>query len=296
MTNPQDNTGTPLQPTPSDSSTSPPPSTTPKPRLRRVKMLARKIVNSGDLSRKLNEKLKREGKYGDEKGKGKRVVDNSPIDDLSVPSIYGVEQENVEESGKKSGGSRSGESAKGLVNLSAQGDEPGSSTEETLADLLKKVRASYDPKKRRTPTPKAPSAPKPSKKRKASSPKTTETSLPKGRATRSKVKRSESNLQKALAESKKKRMAKGKSKVAESSEAVDIEEMELIHQEKVTTVEIQTPKPKKPKTSSKQSSSVFEVAEPSLAKRTRSVVKSKQVRVSEDEEWSEEEDDKSDGK
>ncbi|XP_070028631.1 uncharacterized protein [Nicotiana sylvestris] len=285
MTNPQDNPGTPPQPTPSDSSTSHSPSTTPKPRLRRVKMLARKIVASEVLSKKLKEKLKanqvqdsksnfdsesykstsegegtgssdsekaqeshskvisllfenletrfvlvgpikeielpevgrsggkkkstkekeRDGACGEERGKGKRVVDHLPT---------------TEESGKKSGGSGSGEATEGLVNLSSQRDEPGSSVKETLAALLKKVGASYDPKKRRTSTPKVPSAPKPSKKRKASSPIPTDTSLPKGRDTRSKVKQSEADLQRALAESKKKKMDKGKGMVAESSEAV----------------------------------------------------------------------------
>ncbi|XP_070013000.1 uncharacterized protein [Nicotiana sylvestris] len=156
---------------------------------------------------------------------------------------------------KKSGGSGSGEATKGLVNLSAQGDEPGSSTKETLADLLKK-----------------------------------------GRATRSKVKYSESALQKAMVESKKKRMDKEKGKVAEYSEAVEVEKIEQVHQEIVTTVEVQTPKPKKPKTSSKNSTSMSKVAEPTLAKRTRSAVKSKQVRICEDEEWSgEEEKDESAG-
>ncbi|XP_019252776.1 PREDICTED: WASH complex subunit FAM21 homolog [Nicotiana attenuata] len=212
MTNPQDNPRTPPPPTPSNSATPPPPSTSPKPRLRRVKMLAWKTVASGALSKKLNEKLKasqvqksdsnsnsedvelselrrsgekkkskkekreREGACGEDRGNGKRVVDHSPTAGLSVPAICGAKQENVEESGKKSGGSGSGEAAEGLVNLSAQGDEPGLSTEETLTDLLKKVGTSYDPKKRRTPTPKSPSAAKPSMKRKASSPTTTETS------------------------------------------------------------------------------------------------------------------------
>ncbi|XP_070003092.1 uncharacterized protein [Nicotiana sylvestris] len=284
MTNPQDNHGTPPQPTPFDSSTSPPPNTAPKPRLRRVKMLARKIVASGALSKKLNEQLKasqtqdsdsnfdsesyksasegegpgssnsekaeespskvsssvtenlenrfvlvgpirdvelpelrrksekekeREGECGDEMEKWKRVVDNSPTVDLSISAICGIEQEHVEESGKKSGRSGSGEAAEGLVNLSAQGDELGSLTEETLVDLLKK-----------------------------------------GSATRRRVKQSESDLQKALAESKKKMIAKGKGKVAESSEAVAIEEMKQVHQEEVTIVEVQTPKPKNPGTSS----------------------------------------------
>nr|XP_016433386.1 PREDICTED: protein ENL-like [Nicotiana tabacum] len=58
MTNPQENPGTPPQPTPSDSSTPPPHSTSPKPRLRRVKMLGRKTIGSGAFRKKLNEKLK----------------------------------------------------------------------------------------------------------------------------------------------------------------------------------------------------------------------------------------------
>ncbi|XP_019259246.1 PREDICTED: uncharacterized protein LOC109237394 [Nicotiana attenuata] len=186
MTNPQDNPGTPPPPTASNSSTPPPPSTSPKPRLRRVKMLARKTVVSGALSKKLNEKLK-----------ASQVQDsNSNSGSESYKSAS--EGEDLEETGKKPGGSGSGEAAEGLVNLCAQEDELGSSTKETLADLLKKVG---------------------------------------GRSTRSRVKHSESDLQKALAESKKKRMAKGKGKVAESSEAVEVEEMEQVHQKEVPTVE-----------------------------------------------------------
>nr|XP_009762576.1 PREDICTED: uncharacterized protein LOC104214584 [Nicotiana sylvestris] len=284
MTNPQDNPGTPSPPTPSNSSTPPLPSTSPKPRLRRVKMLARKTVMSGALKKKLNEKLKASqvqdsdsksdsesyksasegegpGSYDSEKtqespskigssvpehletrfvlvgpikdvelpelrrcgGKKKSEKEKERegacdkerenrkivVDDLYVLAICGVEQEKVKESGKKSGGSGSSEAAGGLVHLSTHGDKLGSSTEETLADLLKKV-----------------------------------------------------------------------------------------HQDEVQTVEVQTPKPKKCKTSSKKSSFVFEAAEPSLAKRTRSAVKSKQVRISEDKEWNgeeEEEEDESDG-
>ncbi|XP_070019683.1 uncharacterized protein [Nicotiana sylvestris] len=291
MTNLQNNPGTPLPPTPSNSSTPPPSSTSPKPRLRRVKMLARKTVVSGVLRKKLNQKLKAshaqnsdsssdsesyqsatkreglgssdsektqeshskvisyvcenletrfvlvgsvkdvelpgsrrsggkkntkkekeiKGACGEERGNGKRVMS----------AICGVAQERVEESGKKSGGSGFGEAAEGLVNLSTQRDEPGSSTEDTLTDLLKKE---------------------------------------------------------ALDESKKKRLAKGKGKVTESSEEVDVEEMEQVHQEEVQPMEVQTPKPKKPKTSSKKSSSMSEASEPSLAKRTRSAVKGKQVK------------------
>ncbi|XP_070014724.1 uncharacterized protein [Nicotiana sylvestris] len=211
MTNLQYNPGTPPPPTPSNLSTPPSPSTSPKSRLRRVKMLARKTIASEALSKKLkaiqvqdsesnsdsesyksasegegpgssdSEKIQespskkfkkekeREGACGEERGNVKRVVDHPPTTtDLFVPAICGVEQENVEESGKKSGGSGSGEADEWLVNLSTQGDEPGSSTEETLADLLKKVGR---------------------------------------RATRSRVKQSESDFQKAPAESKKKEKA-----------------------------------------------------------------------------------------
>nr|XP_016474613.1 PREDICTED: triadin-like [Nicotiana tabacum] len=170
----------------------------------------------------------------------------------------------------KSGGSGSREVAEGLVHLSTQRDEHVSSTEETLADLLKKVGASYAPKKCRTPTTKAPNVPKPSKKRKASSPTPTASSL-------------------TREESKKKKKDNGKGKIAESSEAVEEEDMELVHQERGTRVEVPTPKPKKPKTSSNKSSSVHVAVEPTLAKRTRSAVKTKQSKVSDDDDWSGEE-------
>ncbi|XP_070018051.1 uncharacterized protein [Nicotiana sylvestris] len=312
MSNPQDNSGTPPPSSPSGSSTPFPPSTNPQPKKRRIKMLARKTTASGALSKKLNAQLKaaqaQDSDNSDNSFKSmsegggpgssdfektqnppsnvssalaenleNRFVLVGTIKDVEMTelgrsgAICGVAHGTVEESGKKSGGSGSGEAAKDL-----------------------KVGASYDPKKRRTPTSKAPSATKPSKKRKAFSPTTTETPLPKGRDPRSRVKQSESELQKALVESKKKRMDKGKGKVAESSEAVDVEEMEQVHQEEHTTMEFQTPKPKKTKTSSKKSSSVSKAAKPPLAKRTRSTVKSKQVRVSKDEEWSGEEESESD--
>ncbi|XP_070029306.1 uncharacterized protein [Nicotiana sylvestris] len=344
MTNPQDNPGTPPQPTPSDLSTPHPPSMTPKPRLRRVKMLARKTVASGALSKKLNEQLKasqaqdsnsnsdsesykfasegeRPGSSNSAKAQespskvSSSLIENlenrfvlvGPIRDVELPELRRSEgKKKVEKENEREGecGDVRGK-GKGVADYSPTvvlpapsicgKDEPGSSTEETLADHLKKVRASYDPKKK-TPTPKSPSALKPSKKRKASSQATTAPSLPKGRATRSMVKQSESDLQKALAESKKKRIDKGKGKVTEPSKAVDVKEMEQIHQEKVTTMEVQTPKPKKIRTSSKKSSSVSEAPEPSFAKRTRSAVKGKQGRVSEEEEWSGDEESESYGK
>ncbi|XP_070011075.1 uncharacterized protein [Nicotiana sylvestris] len=227
---------------------------------------------SGGKKKSKKEK-KREGACGEERGNGKGAV----------LVISGVAQERLEESGMKSGGSGFGEAAEGLVHLSKRRDELISSTEETLADLLRKIGTSYDPKKRKATTPKAPNVPKPSKKRKTSSPKPTASSMPKGRATRSRVKQSEADLQKALEESKKKKMEKGKGKVAESSEVVEEEEMELVHQERGTTMEVPTPKPKRSKTSSKKSSSVHVYVEPSLAKRTRFAVKAKQAKVSDDE-------------
>ncbi|XP_019259335.1 PREDICTED: uncharacterized protein LOC109237476 [Nicotiana attenuata] len=265
MSNPQGNPGTPPQPTPSDSSTPPPPSTTPQPRRRRVKMLARKTVATDDSFKSASEG-EGTGSSDSEKAQNSPSEVHSALAEnlenrfVLVGSVRNVELPELGrrgESGKKSGGSGSGEAVEGLVNLCSQADEPGSSVEETIPDLLKKVGASYDPKKRRTPTPNAPSTTKLSKKRKASSPTTAEIPLPKGRATRSMVKQSESELQKALAEVKKKRMDKGKAKVAEPSEAVDIEEMEQVHQEEHTAVE-----------------------------RTRSTMKNKQVRITEDEEWS----------
>ncbi|XP_070003130.1 uncharacterized protein [Nicotiana sylvestris] len=235
--------------------------------------------------KKKSEKEKeRDGACGEERGKGKGAVF----------AICGVAQDRLDESGMKSGGSGSRKAAEGLVHLSKQRDEPISSTEETLDDLLKKVGASYDPKKRKATTPKAPNVPNPSKKRKTSSPTPTASSVPRGRAARSRVKQSKVDLQKALEESKKRKKDKVKGNVAESSEAVEEEEMELVHQERGTTVEVPTPKPKKPKTSSKKSSSVLVAVEPTLAKRTRSTVKAKQTKVSDDDDWNgEEEDDES---
>ncbi|XP_070017313.1 uncharacterized protein [Nicotiana sylvestris] len=251
MTNPQDNPGNSPPPTPYNSSTPPPPSTSPKPRLRRVKMLAQKIVASGAMRKKLNEKLKSshaqnsgsnsnsESYKSATEGEGPGSSDSEKTQESPSKNYQGHEGvevkrilkrkkreregacERVEESGKKSGGSGFGEAAEELVNLSTYGDEPSSSTEETLADLLKMF-GSYK-------------------------------------------KQSESDLQKALAESKKKKLAKGKGKVTESSEDVEVDKME-------------------------------QAAEPSLAKRTWSAVKGKKVKISEDEEWSGEEvEDDSDG-
>ncbi|XP_019253883.1 PREDICTED: uncharacterized protein LOC109232574 [Nicotiana attenuata] len=197
-----------------------------------------------------------------------------------------------EEGVSKSGGSGSGEAAEVLINLSKQQDEPGSSDEESLADLLKEVGASYDPKKRKASSQKTPAASKPTKKSKQSPPK----SIPRIRATRSRVRESEVELKKALEESKKKRKEKGKAKIGESSEAVveeEEEEMEQVHLERSTTVEVPTTKSEGTRTSAKKPSKPVP-AEHVLAKRTRSAAKGKQVKIAEeDDKWSEDEGDES---
>ncbi|XP_070002697.1 sister chromatid cohesion protein PDS5 homolog C-like [Nicotiana sylvestris] len=239
-----------------------------------LKRLKNLLLRSGG-KKKSEEEKERDGACGEERGKGKGAV----------LAIFGVVQDRLDKSGMKLWGSGSREAAEGLVHLSNQRDEPFLSTKETLADLLKKVGASYDPKKRKATTPKAPNVPKASKKRKTSSPTTTASSVPRGRATRSRVKHSKADLQKALEERKKKKKDKGKGRVAESLEVVEEEDMELVHQERGTTVEVPAPKPKKPKTSSKKSSSVLVAVKPILAKRTRS--------ASGEEEEEEEEEDES---
>ncbi|XP_019259749.1 PREDICTED: uncharacterized protein LOC109237818 [Nicotiana attenuata] len=236
-------------------------------------MLARKSVPSGASRKVLNERLKASQKR---ESPAKESDSSSDSESFISASEGSSEVKNVENMFVLIGpvkdvllaeSSRSG--ANRLVHLSKQRDEPGSSAEETLAGLLKKVGASYDPKKRKATSQKSQNVPKPTKKRKPSSPKSTAPPVPNGRATRSGVRQSEADLQKALEESKKKKMEKGKRKVAESSEATEEEEMELVHQERGTTVEVPTPKPKKSKTSTKKSSCEPVSGEPLLAKRTR---------------------------
>ncbi|XP_070056519.1 protein pxr1-like [Nicotiana tomentosiformis] len=212
-------------------------------------------------------------------------------------AICGAELEKEEEGGRHTRGSGSGKAVEGLVNIGKQADEPGLSAEETLADLLKKLSDSYQPKKKRTPKATTSGTARANKKRKAAPSEASDIPLPRGKTTRSKLKQSEEELQRALEESKKKIVDKGKEKVVEPAEDVELDEMDLVHQsEKVAEVEVQTPKPKKAKTSSKKSSSVSKSAEPSiLVKRTKSAVKVKQVKITEEDDWSGEEEDVSDG-
>ncbi|XP_019228904.1 PREDICTED: uncharacterized protein LOC109209987 [Nicotiana attenuata] len=196
MTNPQDNPGTPPPVSPNTSSSTPP-SEPPKPKFRRQKMLARKTVASGSLRKVLNEKLQASQrkevttKESDSSSESEKFISAKREDNIFVlvgtaKNVDGAESSKIrkkkkgkvlaicgsgEERGMKSGGNGSGEAAEGLINLSEQPDEPGSSMEETLADMLKKVEASYDPKKRKASSQRTPVASKPTKKSKVSSPK-----------------------------------------------------------------------------------------------------------------------------
>nr|XP_016462083.1 PREDICTED: nucleolin 2-like [Nicotiana tabacum] len=292
MTNPQDNLGTHTPPFPSHSTIPPPPSTSSKPRLRRVKMLAQKTVASGALRKKLNKNLKG----------SQAQISSSSSDSKSYQSATEGEgpgssdSEKTQEYPFKEISSENLESRFTQVGYVKDVEVPGSerSGERVEESGMKSGRSGSGEATEGTPTTKAPNVPKPSKKRMASSPTPIASSLPRGIAKRSRVKLSEVDLQRALKENKKKKMDKGKGKIAEPSEAIEEEEMELVHKERGTSVEVPTPKPKKPKTSSKKSSSVSEAGEPTLAKKTRSAVKTKQSKISEDDDWSGEEEEEND--
>ncbi|XP_070015682.1 uncharacterized protein [Nicotiana sylvestris] len=283
MTNPQDNLGTSPPVSPSNSSSSTSPSVSPKPRFRRQKMLARKTVASRSLRKALNEKLR----ASQRKESPAKESDSSSESEAFISASKGEEHgssdtnKNQETPGEGVESSRRGCKKKEKVlvicgGVKESGNKSGGSSfgEAAEADILKKVGASYDPKKCKASLQKAPTASKPIKKSKMSSPKPIVPSVPKGRATRSRVKQSEAELLKALEESRKKKKEKGKAKVVESSKAAEEEEEET---------EL---------TSSKKSSSEPVSAEPSLVKRNRSAVKGKQVKITkeeEKEEWSGEE-------
>ncbi|XP_070042495.1 DEK domain-containing chromatin-associated protein 2-like [Nicotiana tomentosiformis] len=189
-------------------------------------------------------------------------------------------------------GSRSGEADEELVRLRKDAQEPVPSDQETLADLLKRVTDSYNPKKKRSSGVKVPGTARANKKRKAASSIPVEIPPTRGRATRSQKKQSEAELEKTLAESKRNIVVKGKKKVVEPVEAVEIDEIDLVLRDEDETeeMEVVTPKTKKAKTSTKKSVSKSKSAEPSsLAKRSRSAVKSRKVKIVEEEEWSGEE-------
>ncbi|XP_070056524.1 COP1-interactive protein 1-like [Nicotiana tomentosiformis] len=162
--------------------------------------------------------------------------------------------------------------------------EESAGESETLADLLKKVTGSYNPKRKRSSGVKVSGTASANKKRKFASSILVEIHPTRGRATRSQKKQSEAELERALEESKKNAAAKGKKKVVE---AVEIDEMDLVFRDKEETeeMEVVTPKAKKAKTSTKKSISKTNSAELStLTKRTGSALKSRKVKIVEEEE------------
>nr|XP_009628259.1 uncharacterized protein LOC104118665 [Nicotiana tomentosiformis] len=122
--------------------------------------------------------------------------------------------------------------------------------QEPLEDLLKKMSDSYKPKRKRSSGVRAPGTARENKKRKVVSSIPVKTPPTRGRATRSQKKKSE--------------------------DEDEVEEMEVV-----------TPKAKKIKTSTMKYVSKTKFARPSsLFKRTRSALKSKKVKIVEEEEWS----------
>ncbi|XP_070007550.1 uncharacterized protein [Nicotiana sylvestris] len=253
MSNPQDNPGTPPQPTSSDSSTPPQPSTTPQPWRRHVKMFARKIVATGALLKILNAQLKasqaQESEHSDDsfksasEGEGTRSSDSEKIQN-SPSAVHSVLVESVENRFVV-GSVRDVE----MPELRRRGSKNKNEKEK------EKEGASCDV--RGTGVEVVDSSP------------TSEMIRPTICGTEDEIvgnRSGEVDQGRLLRVCKKKRMDKGKAKVAESSEAVDVEEIEQVHQEEHTIVE-----------------------------RTRSAVKNKQVRITEEEEWNGEEKSESDG-
>nr|XP_016465685.1 PREDICTED: uncharacterized protein LOC107788522 [Nicotiana tabacum] len=238
-----------------------------------------------------------EGVRSEERGMGKRVVDSSPTSNKGKMAICRAEPDKVEEIVKKTGESGSGEAIEGLVNLGQKVDEPGSSVKETLTNLLTKVGDSYNPKKKRKSMVKTPGTARDNNKMKVTPFDSIEIPPTRGRATRCQLKKNKEVMQKASEEGKKKRLDKGMKKVGEPVEAVDVDEMDLVHQDEDVNTEVgfQTPNPKKAKTSSKKSTPMPKFVDPSTrVKKTRSIVKPKQVKIAEEEEWSGEEEDELD--
>ncbi|XP_070036056.1 protein pxr1-like [Nicotiana tomentosiformis] len=159
------------------------------------------------------------------------------------------------------------------------------SEQETLGDLLKMMIDSYNYKKKRSSGVKVPGTARANKKRNDVSYILVEIPPARGRATRSQKKQSEAELEKALEERKRKADAKGKKKVIEHVEAVEIDEIDLVLQDEEETeeMEVVTQKAKKVKTSSKRFVSKTKYVEPStLAKRTRPALKPRKVKIVEE--------------
>nr|XP_009629519.1 uncharacterized protein LOC104119656 [Nicotiana tomentosiformis] len=283
----------------SENSTSPPkesipdptttPSTTPISIKGRFKMLARKVVATGEQIKKINEQLK-------PATEGEETVSSEIEQVTSGPKITSEVIFEV---------AANLENRFVLVGTMARVETTESGkidkieamvvwSEESIGEeenLLRRGSDSYNPRKKKSSRVKILGTARANKKRKAASSIPVVTPPKRGRATRSKKKRSEAELEKALKESKRKATAKGNKKVGEPIEAVEIEEMGLVFhdEEEAEEVEVVTPKAKKIKTSTKKSPLKLKSAEPStLAKRIRSALKSRKLKVVKEEESEEE--------
>ncbi|XP_070008475.1 uncharacterized protein [Nicotiana sylvestris] len=304
MANTFENPSSPLQETTSTHTATP--STIPTSKKSRVKMMAHKVVVGKDQIKKINEQLKagnvtpettsevatnlenrfvlvgsiagaettKSENVGGKNGKKKESEGAwSTKRELGAMVVWGEELAEIEENLRKTRGSGSTKATDGLVQLGTNVYEPVPSEQETLADLLKRVTESYNPNKKRSSGVKTPGTARTNKKR----------------VTWSQKKQSEVELEKALEESKRKVASKGKKKMVEP---IEIDEMDLVLRDGDETEEVKvlTPKAKKAKTSTKKSVSKSKSAKPStLAKRTRSAMKSRKVKMVEEEEWSGEE-------
>ncbi|XP_070055141.1 uncharacterized protein [Nicotiana tomentosiformis] len=261
----------------------PTPSITPTSKKGRFMMIALKVVVGGEQIKNINEQLN--GKKNPKNLmnhsslllRGKKLFLLKQSRNWSYGSMGEEFAGRKEEIVKEKRGNGSGEVAEGM---------------EPLEDLLRKVSDSYNPKKKRSSAIKVSGTARANKKRKVASSIPIETPPTRGRATRSQKKQSEAELENALEESKRKVVAKGKKKVVEPVEAVEIEEMDLVlhDEEEAEKMEVVTPKAKKIKTSIKKSFSKINSTGPStLAKRTRFALKYRKVKIVEEEEEEEEE-------
>lgn len=177
--------------------------------------------------------------------------------------------------------------------------EPVPSRQEPLHNQLQEVSDSFNPKKKKIAREKTPGKGTGGTKRKTASFILVAISPTKGKTIRSQKKQSEANLNNALAEGAKKASTRAKKKVSEPSEAVQIEEMNLVLQDEdeVEDMEVPTPSAKSREKISQKKSQEKEADEEgsAVSKRTRSARKGKKVQVMEEdnEEETDEEEDKS---
>ncbi|XP_070043255.1 uncharacterized protein [Nicotiana tomentosiformis] len=173
--------------------------------------------NIGGKDKKKKKEKESEGAQGDVREMGKGVVESLPIlvgltEETRAMVLWSEESAEEEENLREKGGSVSGEAVEGLVRLWKRFQEPVSSVQEPLEDLLKRVSDSYNPKRKKSSEVKIPGTSRANKKRKTASSIPIETPPTRGRATRSQKKHSEAKLEKALEECKRKAAAKGKKK------------------------------------------------------------------------------------